>query len=493
MRRAVAWASIGLASSQLSRIVVALMLARILGPTKFAPIAAGAVFMTYVSLSVDLGLVSAIIQRPSLTSRHLSTAALMSWACGSLFAVGTVAACLAGLAGPLGSTTMLLFCMLSVAPLIRSVGLVSQSRLYREQRQHLIGMAETGVALISLVCCVVALVLGLGEFAYVVSVLAADVALTIAWIWMSGPFPWPRWDRESFRELWSFSSKSFGSDALAVSSRNLDSIIVGWMAGAAQLSVYSVGVRFLVTPVQFLGEVIVRVALPEFSERHRAGQSLGPVLLSRTKSLSIAIWPTLTMAFFVAPWLVPVVLGEQWSSAVPVTQILCVVGAAQVSVGFVRPAMWSVGAVKPYFLLTVAMFAVSLPVYLVAANWGAVGIATGYALIALALAPAMSTVGSRRLGLRPARTLAAVFSGVPVAAAVALPVLLVGFLLRDPAQRELVQAAIAVALFLLVMVVAFRRGLLHPRSAGSAPAEPADQGGGFAEPDSPVAVAVDHR
>jgi PST family polysaccharide transporter len=469
MKRAVAWTSIGLASSQLSRIVVALVLARTLGPTEFAPIAAGAVFMTFVSLSVDLGLVSAIIQRPTLTPQHLRVAALMSWTCGSVFTIGTLIACLAGVAGPVGSTTMLFFSALAAAPLIRSIGLASQSRLYRDRRQHLIGMAETGVAVLTLVSCGISIHLGLATFAYVVPVLAAEVALAVLWTWMSRPFPWPEWHRESFRELWSFSSKSFGSDAISVTSRNIDSIIVGWIAGASQLSVYSVGVRFLVTPVQFLGEIIVRVALPEFSERHRAGQSIGPVLVARTRSLSIAIWPALTTALFVAPWLVPVVLGSDWTSAVAVTQILCVVGAVQVSLGFLRPAMWSVGAVKPYLVLTLVVFAASVPIYLASASYGAVGVASGYAATTLALAPALAVVASKTLQLPALQALGAVFSGVPVAALVGLPVFLLGFVLSGFAQRDLIQAIIAVVLLMVTLAVAYRGGFLFPRPAPATP------------------------
>ncbi|MFI6762795.1 oligosaccharide flippase family protein [Micromonospora sp. NPDC050417] len=484
MKGTVAWTSVGLASSQLSRIVVALVLARILGPTEFAPVAAGAVFMTFVALSVDLGLVSAIIQRPVLTPRHLRVAALMSWTCGSVFGVGTLIVCLAGGAGPVGSTNMLFFSSLAAAPLIRSIGLVSQSRLYRDQRQHLIGKAETGVAVLVLVCCGGAILAGLEAFAYVVPVLAAELALAALWIGMSRPFPWPGWDREGFRELWSFSSKSFGSDAVSVTSRNIDSIIVGWIAGAGQLSIYSVGVRFLVTPVQFLGEVIVRIALPEFSEKHRIGESIGPVLLARTKSLSIAIWPTMTAVFFVAPWIVPVVLGPEWTSAVAVTQVLCLVGAAQVSLGFIRPAMWSVGAVKPYLLLTLVVFVVSVGIYLGFASYGAVGVAAGYAFSTVALAPALAVVGSKALGLPPLRTLRAVFSGAPAAILVAAPVLLLGFVIQGSAHAELVEAIVAVVLLALFLAVGYKAGLLVPKVTSTASTPEPDGHGAVPEQSS---------
>ena len=125
--RTAAWSTIGLASSQISRIVIALLLARILGPELFTPVAAGAVFMTFVSLSVDLGLVAAIIQRPHLTEAHLRVAGLMSLAVGGVFTAGTLAACLLGVAGQWGSPAMLLFSMLAFAPLIRSTGLVQQA------------------------------------------------------------------------------------------------------------------------------------------------------------------------------------------------------------------------------------------------------------------------------------------------------------------------------------------------------------------------------
>jgi PST family polysaccharide transporter len=445
--RTVAWTGIGLAASQLSRIAIALILARLLGPEPFAPVAAAAVYMTFVSLAVDLGLVAAIIQRPQLTERHLRLAALLSWACGLALAAGTAVVALA-----LGSD---FFLALAAAPLIRAIGVVPQARLYRQRRQHLVGKAEAAVAVLGLTCCVLAVSLGLGVFAYVVAVLATELALTALWLGLSRPFPWPAWHRGSFGELWSFSAKTLGSDALAVSTRNVDSILVGTLAGAGQLSLYSVGVRFLVTPVQFLGEVIVRVALPEFADRHRHGRPIGPVLLARTRSLSLTIWPALSAACVVAPWAVPAVLGREWTAAVPVTQVLCLVGAVQVAQGFLRPAMWSVGAVKPHLVFMVVVFVASTGTYAALARYGASGVAVGYAAVTFAAAPILAYLAARALRLPPWRTAGAVFYGAPAAAIVGLPVLAL------PVGAP-VRAVAALGLLAVVLGVAHRAGLLVP-------------------------------
>ncbi len=457
-KRTVAWSTVGLAAAQGSRIVIALLLARILGPEQFTPVAAGAVYMTFVALSVDLGLVAAIIQRQTLTDAHLRVAALASWAVGGIFTAGTLAVCLAGLAGAWGSPSMLLFSMLAFAPLIRSIGLVRQSRLYREQRQHLIGKAETAVALFALVCCLASVYFGLGVYSYGVALLAAEVALAAIWLLQPGPFPLPGWDRSAFRELWSFSSKSFGADALSVMTRNSDSIAVGWLAGASQLSLYSVGVRFLVTPIQFVGEAIVRVTLPEFSERNRNGVPLGPTLVARTAVLSRAAWPMLIAAFFIAPWAVTFVLGEAWRPAIVVTQALCVAAAIQISLAFLRPAIVSVGAVRPYLAFSIGVFVLSAITY-VAGAWagGAFGAAVGYLIVWCASAPALVILASKLLAVQWARLASALAAGVPGGLVVAAVAYLGGLWVDQPAQRVGLQAVAAGVVLAAVLGVSLRQ------------------------------------
>jgi O-antigen/teichoic acid export membrane protein len=183
---------------------------------------------------------------------------------------------------------------------------------------------------------------------------------------------------------------------------------------------------------------------------------------------SIAVWPVLSAVFFVLPWAVPAVLGPDWTPAVPVAQVLCVAAAVQVAQGFIRPAMLSVGAVGPYFVLTVVVFVASLATYLALAGYGAFGVALGYASVAAAAAPALGVLGARALHLPVPRTLGSLFAGVPYALAVAVPVGLLGLAVPDVPRRAVAQTVVAAAVLVGTLAAAYRFGSLAPRAGDGA-------------------------
>ena len=96
--RGVGWTSVAVASMQLSRVVVAVILARLLTPEEFGIAAMTLVFATLVLAMSDFSLGAALVQRPIVTDRDRSTLFWTSLVLGLLLSAGGVA-----LAGPLAS------------------------------------------------------------------------------------------------------------------------------------------------------------------------------------------------------------------------------------------------------------------------------------------------------------------------------------------------------------------------------------------------------
>ncbi len=70
---AVRWNTFSMGVRQVAQIVGALVIARILGPEDFGVISAAMILVVLTPLILDLGLSSALIQRPELRKDHIKT------------------------------------------------------------------------------------------------------------------------------------------------------------------------------------------------------------------------------------------------------------------------------------------------------------------------------------------------------------------------------------------------------------------------------------
>jgi lipopolysaccharide exporter len=310
----------------------------------------------------------------------------------------------------LGLGVVLSLCLLAVTPLVTAYYHVTDIRPI-----WLVLVAFGSVALVQTVPSSLAQVsgrfagIGLAELA--TTVLAGLVAVAATWwrvdvwpivfrrlvqllvtpvaMWLVARPQLARPSRADFGAILGFGRGVVGFNLLNALNRNADNLIIGRYLGSEALGLYGLAYRVLMFPMQQVGGIIQTIAYPtlakEIPDWHQIASKLGRLLAEMLRFVT----PLGIGVALAGGDLVHVVFGAQWDGAVVPVRILGVLliyqaPFAQLGMAYLlsretgRMARWAMIATPAI----VASFFLGLP-------WGLVGVATSYALVSLALAPAL--------------------------------------------------------------------------------------------------------
>jgi O-antigen/teichoic acid export membrane protein len=413
--RGLAWKVISQVFGQLSRIAVAVILARLLTPHDYGLAAMVLVFSTLVLIFADLALGAALVQRRELSERDRSTVFWTSTGVGLAFMLAGIA-----LSGPLAAfygepEVQPLFAALSVSFLVTSLGTTQSALLNREmdfkslELRLMAGSAAGAAVGIALAAT------GFGAWAIIAQQLAiAAVSTTLLWAFS----PWrPRFtfSRASLQSLGGFSLKVFGTRLLFYANRNADNMLIGRFLGASALGAYAVAYNVMLAPIGRIAGPLVQVLFPAFSRMQDDPRRIASLWLRGIRVVATITVPGMLGLVIVAPEFVQVVLGDRWDAAVPVIQILAWVGLMQSLQGLNSAIMQARD--RAGTLLRCAVFTVgaSLTAFVVGLQWGIVGVAAAYAIASTFTEPVYAWATMRTIGV-PVRDYARNLAGVVAAA-----------------------------------------------------------------------------
>ena len=393
------------------------MLARVLVPRDFGLIAMIAVFTGFAGLFVDLGLSSALVQRPEIEDRHLSSALYVNLGMGAVTMLVTIA--IAPAVAAFYHQPRLLLLMVAGAPtfLIASLAGVQTAVLERELHFRKLAVIENAAFLSGNTVAVVGALAGLGVWSFVVLVLVTSAVRTVA-LWATGSWrPAHRLDRQSVADLWKFSSHLTGFSAVNYWSRNADNLLLGRYVGTTQLAFYDRAYTLMLAPISlvWLG--------PGSRHVSRVLRIQGDLELTRRVYLrslgliGLVVFPTVVGIFTVAKPFILSVYGPNWQQAVVLVQILsipCLTGCFFQATGWV---FTSQGRTDLMLRISIVWSVAVVLAFIVGLHWGVRGVATAYAgCNVLMTVPAFSFSG-RLIGVSLADVARAV-AGVAAASVV---------------------------------------------------------------------------
>lgn len=111
---------------------------------------------------------------------------------------------------------------------------------------------------------------------------------------------------------------------------NMDVILIGRFMGAEALGIYNLAYQIVTIPVLKINPIITRVAFPVFSKNHQDHSALNDGFLHMTKLLSLVSFPILMGLTAVSNIFILTIFGQKWLEAVPILQIMAVVGILRV-------------------------------------------------------------------------------------------------------------------------------------------------------------------
>ena len=398
--RGVTWFGISQITNQGVRSVSLIVLARLLFPEDFGVVAMAAVVTDLVITTLGLGFAAAIVQRKEVTDSHLSTAFWTGMGLGIVLCVATVAISpLAAdffkneLVGPVLAVSSIAFV---IAPLRNIHGALLRKRLHFLR----FSIGEIGQAVTYAAVAVSLAFAGFGVWSIVGGNLAGILAIAILRWALCRWRPSFMFSVNSWKELWGFGSSLTGSRVVTSLIGRLDYLIVGRFLAAVPLGFYYMAFRIARFPLSGVGMTVGRVAFPTFSVIQDEDDRVRRGFTRTLRYLSLSVLPVFVGLAIVAPELVKVVLGQNWTGAILPLQILCIMCGVNSIAVTVGPLLQSKGRPDIELKLNLAKLALLVPCLLIAVRFGIVGVAAGISAVAAVMWLSCQIFVNRLIGLR---------------------------------------------------------------------------------------------
>lgn len=446
IRSGVAWKAGSQLTLQLSRMAVALILARLLAPEDWGLAAMVLVFSGVVVVFTDSALGTALIQRRTIVEEDRSTVFWTSAVIGLVLMVAGIA-----LSGPLAHfygepEVASLFAVVSVGFLVSSLGATQQALLVRDMRFNRLELRQIAATLVGAAVGISVAFAGYGAWAIVAQLLGEAVVSTVLLWYLAEWWPSATYSFASLRRLAGFAGNVFGENLLYQAGRNLGNLLMGRFLGASSLGLYALATNIVLVPFSRIAGPLQQVFFPAFALISDDRPRMADIWIRATRLVGLISIPALVGLAIVAPDFVDVVLGQKWSDAIPVIQILALVGLIQSLQTLCGEVLLALGRANWLLRFTVLWFVASLCSFILGVRWGVIGVAACYAVATALVEPVRTYLTARALGTSPWRVLAAL-SGVSQAAVLMAAALL---LLRS----ALVAADMPAAARLGILVVA---------------------------------------
>lgn len=463
-----AWVVGGTGTTRLLQVVQTAILARLLVPADFGLMRLAVVAISACSAFSKFGIGAALVQRHEVDRRVMDTAwtldlgrNLILFACVLLLAQPA-----AGFYGEpmLADILRLMSLKFLLFGLSNNAGMAMLSRDMRFRRRQIYELCLSAGG--------IAVTLPLAFWLRSVWALAwAEVYYGLGEMvgsYIVHPFrPRFRLYRREARSLISFGKHFFVAGVLGFLRGSLDSLLLGKLLGTEALGYYSLAGSLVRTPVGILTSAFRAVLYPAFSRLQTDLLALRRALLRSLGFAAFLISPMLVGIAVTAEPLVGVLYGDRYLPAVPLVVGFCAVRM----LGFLGGLMGSllIARGKPWLnnCGTVLQIAVLVPLlFMLAPAYGGLG-----ALAALGLAVSVGWVLkywmiTRELRMRMGGLAGAVARPMGASLLMGGGVWLLGRELRFSAVAALAALVPAgVALYLLLSVLANRRGLREARQA----------------------------
>ncbi|MCO5108600.1 MAG: oligosaccharide flippase family protein [Burkholderiaceae bacterium] len=350
------------------------LIARWVGPAAYGVFALSYVVVGLVEILVSDGPGDALAQRRELRGGHCNAtlagalaAALAAWA---VIAVGA-----GGIARWLGGGEALAEILpLRAATLpLAALAVVPAALLLREQRlKALAGAGATAGALASLVG-IGAAWWGAGLWSLVAMELARHLVRTVLVLRLARWRPGVRASRRDAVDLLGYNASTWGAFGLAYANVQLPRLLIASALGTEALGLYALAERVYDQVFSVLMAPMYQVLMPGIARVQADREAARQLAASMMRVAASVASPLYLGLAAVAGLLVPLVFGQAWAAAVPIVQLMMLLGLrssmsiVQLSVvrGMGRPN-WHLGANAVALALTVVLVNAALPYGLLA-------------------------------------------------------------------------------------------------------------------------------
>jgi PST family polysaccharide transporter len=319
------WSFLAAGANVIALLLVLIVLARLLTPADFGVVAAALTVIGFSAIFSQLGIGPAVVQRPELTTAHLRSAFTLSCGLGLLLGALTwVTAPLVADVFRLEELTQVLRVLSWVFP-IQGLAVVAESLLMRELRFRCIAVLE-----------IIAVTLGYGAVGIVMaligcgvwSLVGAHLAQTVlrsALVMLVRPHPaLPLLERRACADLLHFGGGFTAGRISNYLAGQGEHVVIGYCLGAVALGVYGRAYQLMAGPAVLFGNVLDRVLFPAMVQVQDQPKRLAYAFRRGNSLIALVILPLSAAMVVLAPEIVEVLLGAEWTAVTLPLQILAV-------------------------------------------------------------------------------------------------------------------------------------------------------------------------
>lgn len=203
----------------------------------------------------------------------------------------------------------------------------------------------------------------------------SGVAGSLLLLWMRPAFNMFRLRLDAWRDILSFSLFTGGSALLHRAAEYMSVAILGIFLAPGAVGLLQRASLLCQFPERTILAGVGEVALPAFSDLARRKSDLARSYLGAIERLTVVIWPALLLLALLADPLVRLLLGADWLETIPLVQIMATAMLLNFPPGINYPLLVATGAARRVFFLALLQVSLSLPVVLLAAQFGITAVA----------------------------------------------------------------------------------------------------------------------
>ncbi len=443
-----AWTVVSRWGSRLAGLAALVIVARYLDPGQFGLAALTTSVLMLVQVLAEAGFATYLVGSRRSDQRSLSTAFWLNLLLAALLCglVLLSAPALERAFGVPGLADTLRWIPLALVAL----GASAVPEALMQQRLQFGGLAVrqlVGVITGAVVAVVLAMA-GAGVWALVAQSIVQHVVGAIVLLVTVRWRPSLVIDLRALAPMASFGSKSAATVLLAQVRDRVEDFMLGSTAGAVAVGQWSIASRVTRLIVDLTNSVVQTISLPLLAQlNHDRDQMAGAY--SRMLSLSmVAVAPALTLTAMTAPDLLPLLVGDQWTSAVVPAQLIALSAMVAGVSTYDRAYYFAAGRPGVELALSSTLLVPAVLTIAIGARYGITVLATVSLVRAAVFVGIRMTVLVRTCGL-PLRLFRQPLLIVLLTVAWGAVVhLLVGVVaIRSPGLRALIQAVVFTALF----------------------------------------------
>ena len=404
-------------SGLLLQFVSLIFFARLVTPDHYGVFSMVTPFVAIIMIFGDLGLASAMLQQRDLTEGQASAVLRINVIAGLI--LGGVFLAGAPLLGFFYHEPRVTPVAAALSPIFLISGLtaVQTALLRRALRFGTLLRAALVGAIVSTVVGVGFAFLGAGYWALTARTLAGPLASSV-FLWLSTRWvpPRPQWDATT-KSMLRYGKFFVAFLFLNTLGRQGDNVLIGWRYGSIELAPYALAYRFFFLPVQQITAPLGQVLIPTFSRLRDDPNRLKTWYLKTLRLITFCAYPPVFSLVVCADDVIRLLAGPRWDKAAIILQWLAPIGALHVGYTTIGWLMQSQGHSDRNFYWGTISVSAYLAAFLIGLPWGAVGVASAYAVANLVLFLPGFAYGTKGTLIRPLDVLAAMLPSFATAAA----------------------------------------------------------------------------